>query len=341
MEIRNNITASIEEKEGVVRYEIQMFRETCSRIACPSFNSLKQIERNLLIESLAIHTRVLMDFFYGSRKLDDIIAQDLLSENDNWEKLRLPITQTLEIAKRKANKQLAHLSLSRIEMKRKGKKSWEDFVEIWGDMEKVIKRFIKVKKLTDKHKEYCIFCDLIENDEFPEYQLIDKKDEFCIIILEKNQYTKGHTLVILKNRIKGNHIKDISDENFTNEEMAGFIKTIHMTSKTLKKNLKDDDGRPPERIYVSILCDGTKHLHAHLIPRYCFTEEEKSEYRNFFERRDGQKQVREDIKNNNIGGFWYMFIKERDFNMSSFGKKSETEKEEEFKKIIKEVKGEL
>lgn len=58
------IVASYEEKEKLLQYEVWMFRETCKRlIDQESKSQLPRFEKNLLVESLAIHTRILVDFF--------------------------------------------------------------------------------------------------------------------------------------------------------------------------------------------------------------------------------------------------------------------------------------
>jgi len=110
-------------------------------------NIESQFEKNILTESLAIHSRVLTNFFYGKvnreKYPNDLKAQDLLP-NVNWEKERPNLTPTLEEAKNKADMQLAHLSLWRIKVKRDDKKSWRIFDKIEQDLEKVIEAFYKL-----------------------------------------------------------------------------------------------------------------------------------------------------------------------------------------------------
>lgn len=80
------IGATEEEIEALLKYEIWMFYETCNQLnSCQA----TRFERNLLLESLSTHTRILIDFFYGKKKYqNDLIAQDLLSDNINWQKER-------------------------------------------------------------------------------------------------------------------------------------------------------------------------------------------------------------------------------------------------------------
>ena len=89
------------------------------------------------------------------------------------------------------------------------------------------------------------------------------EDAYCVATLAPEQYSLGHTLVILKN-----HRTDIVDSRISSEELLGFASTIHKLAKHLKENLLDSNDKAPERIYVCSLCDGVQHLHAHLIPRY-------------------------------------------------------------------------
>ncbi|MFA6375848.1 MAG: hypothetical protein WCX69_00400 [Candidatus Paceibacterota bacterium] len=151
-DFKDLIVTTRQEKEKLLAYEIWMFRETCAQITANC--SSNQFEINLLLESLSVHTRLLLDFFYndlfykfggGKDRLNknDIIAQDFLS-NNSWIGERPKLTQTLRDAREKANKQLAHLSTWRIKIESDGKKSWE-WAKIHEDMEKVIAKFESLK----------------------------------------------------------------------------------------------------------------------------------------------------------------------------------------------------
>jgi diadenosine tetraphosphate (Ap4A) HIT family hydrolase len=76
-------------------------------------------------------------------------------------------------------------------------------------------------------------------------------------VLAPEQYTKGHSLVILKD-----HREDFTDPTITCGELIDFAFTINLVARQLKSELH------AERIYIASLCDGVHHLHAHLIPRY-------------------------------------------------------------------------
>ncbi|MCG2694142.1 hypothetical protein L6259_02635 [Candidatus Parcubacteria bacterium] len=58
------ISATKEEKFNIIKYEIDMFDKTCEEIFNPEFRLKEWLEINLLIESFAIHTRGLIDFFF-------------------------------------------------------------------------------------------------------------------------------------------------------------------------------------------------------------------------------------------------------------------------------------
>jgi len=137
------IPATLKEKEKHLRYEIiDMLRNTC-RSFC-NWNVLSLFEKNLLVESLAVHARILVDFFYfGRGNINDVIAQDFMPRGKNWKKIRPKITQVLYDAKEKANKQLAHLSTWRVKIEKDGKKPW-DYNNICVDIENVIAVFSSV-----------------------------------------------------------------------------------------------------------------------------------------------------------------------------------------------------
>lgn len=139
------IKATIKEKETLLDYEIDMFRKTCVELS--KLDNDYVFFKNLLIESLATHTRTLLDFFYINKKNydKDLIAQDLLPENIKWRELRPIETETLINAKNKANKQLAHLSLWRLKISRDNKKDWNNFNIILKEIEEIIKKFNEIK----------------------------------------------------------------------------------------------------------------------------------------------------------------------------------------------------
>jgi len=138
------IQATKKEKEEILNYEIWMFHETCNQL-----NSCQKVrfERNLLLESLPVHTRILIEFFYSDKNEkypNDLVAQYFLPNTINWKDERPPITELLKEAKNKADKQLAHLSLWRVKIEQDNKKGW-DWNSIKRDMEKIINKFESLK----------------------------------------------------------------------------------------------------------------------------------------------------------------------------------------------------
>lgn len=132
----------------------------------------------------------------------------------------------------------------------------------------------KDSKTENRFKEDCTFCKKGKSRELTTKVLIEdlktrvketldcsrgfyENSKHCIVTLAPEQYSRGHTLVILRS-----HATDMSDDAVTEEEYIDLCKTIKEVSKLLKSKLG------AERIYVCSLCDGVEHLHFHLIPRY-------------------------------------------------------------------------
>lgn len=145
---KDAIPATNEEKLKELNYEVGMFYETCKQIE--EEGGKNQFEMNYLVELLAIHTRVLIDFFYGIANPihpNDLFAQSFLHD---WESKKPAPTNTLNDAKNKADKQLAHLSLWRIKLKRDEKNNWNNFSLIKKDLDIVIKKFYNLLGYSDE-----------------------------------------------------------------------------------------------------------------------------------------------------------------------------------------------
>src|SRR3989304_9955978 len=88
--------------------------------------------RNVYLDSFAIHARVLHDFLFSLRPIDDDIVA--LHYVENWASICPPKTPLLNTLPTKANKQVAHLTYKRIEYEQSGK-GWDFtgvFFEILG-----------------------------------------------------------------------------------------------------------------------------------------------------------------------------------------------------------------
>lgn len=96
----------------------------------------------------------------------------------------------------------------------------------------------------------CILCQVVKS-KLPSYKVYE--DEKVLGILDINQITKGHCLIIPKK-----HIVWFTDLN--SAKGSSFSRAVLIVAKKLKKVFKVR--------YVTILIRGTRipHLHAHLVP---------------------------------------------------------------------------
>jgi hypothetical protein len=127
-----------------VAYEIQMFlcsyRFVFTAIDwdLPAPASLPEHLRKwtvqmALLEALMGHARVLINFLYPrSIEADDITAAHFFDDPEQWEKIRPGLSEPLDAIRRRANKELAHLTTRRIAgtPAEKGHRA-KDFAELW------------------------------------------------------------------------------------------------------------------------------------------------------------------------------------------------------------------
>lgn len=158
------------------------------------------------------------------------------------------------------------------------------------------------------------------------------EDDYCFAVLAPEQYSIGHTLLILEK-----HRKDITD-NISKEESSAFINALHEISKHLKEKAKNEFNQSSERIYACILCDGIEHLHAHLIPRYPFTAADGNIYEQLFLERDGRKNINIKIEKDDLGGFWYIAEREKNYKKSVFGQKSDEERAKYIEELAEKLR---
>ncbi len=120
-------------------YEINMLRALANAMA--SGMVTQGWLNNALLESFVIHCRGLLDFIYNDKpRKDDIVAQDYFNEGD-WQNIRPPITPVLEKAKKRAGKEIAHLTYARLKVTPESK-PWE-FVEIANEVNSVLTVFLE------------------------------------------------------------------------------------------------------------------------------------------------------------------------------------------------------
>ncbi|MBU2052434.1 HIT family protein [Patescibacteria group bacterium] len=151
----------------------------------------------------------------------------------------------------------------------------------------------------------CVFCKLgVKNmSKFTNrhsHQVYE--DDVCYAVLEREQSIPGYTLVILKE-----HKNTILDQSITDEQIVHFWRVVQKIGNALKEALG------AENVYVCSLCDGVNHFHAHLAPRYKWTEADRARYKELFTARDGEQAVTLATTLNRIGGFWYLGDTEKNF----------------------------
>lgn len=111
-------------------YEFTMFSELTQELGK---GYLPSIINNALLESFALHARNLIDFLYAEDpSSDDVYAGDFFPCKEDWVKIRPQITPLLEKVKKRANKEVSHLTYLRIKVTQEEKK-WH-FVKIFQEM---------------------------------------------------------------------------------------------------------------------------------------------------------------------------------------------------------------
>lgn len=128
---QNDPTAAFEH----VEYEMRMLKAVAEELSSSTHTTWVY---NALVESFAIHTRVLLDFFYKPRKYrDDVVAEDYVQ---NWSASCPPKTPDLTDATIRVDKEIVHLTYVRL-MRSGSGKDWR-FAAITQDLVKVCGAFI-------------------------------------------------------------------------------------------------------------------------------------------------------------------------------------------------------
>jgi hypothetical protein len=103
-----------------VLYEIDMFFSAVEVLTTPSLAITTDSPtmafgvRNGMVEVFAIHLRNLIDFLYlDNPQSSDVVASDFC-QTGKWKAVRAPIPPVLENSRIRANKEIAHLTTSRI-----------------------------------------------------------------------------------------------------------------------------------------------------------------------------------------------------------------------------------
>lgn len=130
----------LKEASNHLQYEYWMLNSLAQAIASGISN--QGWLTNALLESFVIHVRGLMDFLYNDKpQKDDVVAQDYFASLDEWKKHRPPLSEILEKAKRRAGKEIAHLTYARLDVT-PDIKPWS-FIDITNEISKVMKVFVE------------------------------------------------------------------------------------------------------------------------------------------------------------------------------------------------------
>jgi hypothetical protein len=110
----------LEYSEEHVRYEIAMFFNTGSLLLHWNQTKiepqpLREVLRHTVIESFAVHCKNLIDFFYDETPFGtDVIAKDFFIGNQFTPSFPAAASPRLKDAKRRADKEVSHLTSERI-----------------------------------------------------------------------------------------------------------------------------------------------------------------------------------------------------------------------------------
>ena len=130
----------LREASNHLHYEIRMLTSLANGIASgiPGQGPIA----NALLESFVIHVRAVMDFLYAEKpQADDVIAEDFYDTPDQWPKIRPALSELLSHAKRRAGKEVAHLTYARLDVTPEIK-PWR-FVQIANEILTVINTFLE------------------------------------------------------------------------------------------------------------------------------------------------------------------------------------------------------
>lgn len=125
-----------------LHYEIWMLISVAQGLA--SGITGESVINNSLLESFAIHARVLLDFLYAKEKppADDVVAEDFLATPQQWHEARPPKSQTLQMVHRRVAKEVAHLTYARQDVTPE-MKGWP-FIDIAKEIQIVINEFLRI-----------------------------------------------------------------------------------------------------------------------------------------------------------------------------------------------------
>ena len=130
--------AELERIASDIAYEVSMMLGALAAFSGQQVS--EHVWKNLAMEGFLLHLRNLRDFFYStseSSKPDDVLAEDYVS---SWDTDRPPLAQVIAEKRERLNRQLAHLSYSRLRFQ----KSWGNLDEMRGEIMKTANSFLEV-----------------------------------------------------------------------------------------------------------------------------------------------------------------------------------------------------
>jgi len=124
-----------------VHYEWDMFRSVVAELGVLPPNAL--LQTNALLESFVIHLRNMIDFLWPAEGAhdDDVIAAHFFDEPLYWNGIRPDISDTLSAARSRANKEIAHLTYSRLSVAPDAK-PWRPG-EMYAELKPAMEKFLR------------------------------------------------------------------------------------------------------------------------------------------------------------------------------------------------------
>jgi hypothetical protein len=122
-----------------LKYEYSMLLAVAEALS--SSLALNGFLKNALLESFAIHFRSLVDFLYrpANARSDDMAAEDFFDDQARWSEVRPTISPILDRGRRRAHKEIAHLTYARLAIT-ESEKDWP-FSEITTEIRRLMDLF--------------------------------------------------------------------------------------------------------------------------------------------------------------------------------------------------------
>jgi hypothetical protein len=123
-----------------LHYEVSMFDATAQALMVGAL--AEGVEKNVYLESLTIHTRVLLQFFFPtSPDAHDVLAAHYSDNGTTWPKQRGRQPRVLSAVNSRVGQEIAHLTYSRLDVSPKAK-LW-NIIEIWQAVMRLVATFVQ------------------------------------------------------------------------------------------------------------------------------------------------------------------------------------------------------